>query len=61
MKQYIKGNKHLIVDKVNDNTVIFSFNNGKCVTDYFKPAREYNSFLNYMLDVWFNVKRGNHV
>ncbi len=57
MKEYIKGDKHLIVDKVDNNTVIFSFNNGKYITDYFKPLSEYQSFLDYMLDVWFNIKR----
>lgn len=58
MKEYIKGNKHLIVDKINNNTVIFSFDNGKCVTNYFKPICEYNIFLTYLLDVFFNIKRG---
>ena len=58
MKEYIKGNKHLIVDKINDNTVIFSFDNGKCITDYFKPVSEYSDFLTYLLHVFFNIKRG---
>jgi len=58
MKQYIKGNKILTVSNIELNYVKFEFNNGKCTTNYFKPVAEYKNFLNYMLNVWFNVKRG---
>ena len=57
MKQYIKDNKTLTVWKVSDKLVRFHFYNGRIFTNYFKPVQEYQDFLNYMLDVWFNVKR----
>ncbi len=57
MKQYIKGKKKLAVTKSRTH-VRFDFDNGKIVTSYFKPVHEYQDFLDYMLNVWFNVKRG---
>ena len=56
MKQYIKGNKILTVNNIEMNYVKFDFFNGKVMTHYFKPVAEYNNFLTYLLDVWFNIK-----
>ena len=57
-KEYIKGNKTLTIQGVELDYVRFTFNNGKCVTNYFKPVAEYKMFLAYLLDVWFGVKHG---
>jgi len=58
MKQYIKGNKTLTVSNIELDYVKFTFNNGKCITNYFKPVSDYNDFLTYLLHVFFNIKRG---
>ena len=57
MKSYIKGNKNLTITKISDKLVLFEFWNSKIVTCYYKKMEEQASFLNYMLDVWFDIKR----
>ncbi len=58
MKEYVRGNKKLRVQRV-ENKIRMDFWIRNIHTYYYKPFEEYESFLNYMLDVWFNVKRGN--